>query len=150
MRRLVQVRVQLPAQLKQRLIDDWQRVDGGQQQALPRKPSISDILQQYVDSTKSSRDAIEPEEEVGPKQPLLLLRASCLCCCEQGKTRRQAGRLCSGDASRVAHLMSGHGAGGQWSEDLLRQGSAAAAALCKGAGHGCKGKQPSALTAGRS
>ena len=60
----VQVRVQLPAQLKQKLIEDWQRVDRGEQQALPRKPSISDILQQYVDSTKSSREAAEPEEEV--------------------------------------------------------------------------------------
>ena len=56
--------MQLPAQLKQKLIEDWQRVDRGEQQVLPRKPSISDILQQYVDSTKSSREAVEPEEEV--------------------------------------------------------------------------------------
>ena len=73
----MQVRVQLPAQLKQKLVEDWQRVDSGQQQALPRKPSISDILQQYVESTKSSRDTIEPEEEASPQSPPMLLPVSC-------------------------------------------------------------------------
>ena len=58
-----QVRVQLPAALKARLVKDWERVEAGAEQALPRKPSISDILQQYVDSTRGARDAPEPDEE---------------------------------------------------------------------------------------
>ena len=66
--------MQLPAQLKQKLVEDWQRVDRGEQQALPRRPSITDILQQYVDSTKSSRDTVEPEEEAS----IVLLSVVCL------------------------------------------------------------------------
>ena len=57
------MRVQLPAALKARLVKDWERVEAGAEQALPRKPSISDILQQYVDSTRGARDAPEPDEE---------------------------------------------------------------------------------------
>ena len=60
----VQVRVQLPALLKQKLVEDWQRAERGDELALPRKPSISDILQQYVDSTRGARDSVEAEEEV--------------------------------------------------------------------------------------
>ena len=60
----LQVRVQLPALLKQKLVEDWQRVERGDKLALPRKPSISDILQQYVDSTRSARDSVEAEEEI--------------------------------------------------------------------------------------
>ena len=71
-----QVRVQLPALLKQKLIEDLQRVDRGEQQAMPRKPSISDILQQYVDSTKGMRDTVEPEEEASFSYQL---SASCIC-----------------------------------------------------------------------
>ncbi|CAK0783845.1 hypothetical protein CVIRNUC_007045 [Coccomyxa viridis] len=58
------VRVQLPALLKQKLVEDWQRAERGNELALPRKPSISDILQQYVDSTRGTRDSVEAEEEI--------------------------------------------------------------------------------------
>ena len=60
---ILQVRVQLPAALKARLVKDWEHVEAGAEQTLPRKPSISDILQQYVDSTRGARDAPEPDEE---------------------------------------------------------------------------------------
>lgn len=56
--------MQLPAALKQRLIEDWRRVEQGEAQALPARPAISDILQQYVESTRGGRDSVDPEEEV--------------------------------------------------------------------------------------
>ena len=56
--------MQLPALLKQKLVEDWQRAERGDELALPRKPSISDILQQYVDSTRGARDSVEAEEEI--------------------------------------------------------------------------------------
>ena len=56
--------MQLPALLKQKLVEDWQRAERGNELALPRKPSISDILQQYVDSTRGTRDSVEAEEEI--------------------------------------------------------------------------------------
>ena len=59
-----QVRVELPAALKQVLLEDWERVEGNALVALPRRPSIATLLQQYVDSCRTSRDVVEPEEEV--------------------------------------------------------------------------------------
>ena len=56
--------MQLPTLLKQKLVEDWQRAERGEELALPRKPSISDILQQYVDSTRGARDSVEAEEEI--------------------------------------------------------------------------------------
>ena len=56
--------MQLPALLKQKLVEDWQRAESGEELALPRKPSISDILQQFVDSTRGARDSVEAEEEI--------------------------------------------------------------------------------------
>ena len=59
-----QVRVELPAALKQVLLDDWERVEGATLVPLPRRPSIATLLQRYVDSCRTSRDVVEPEEEV--------------------------------------------------------------------------------------
>ena len=54
----------LPAALKQVLLDDWERVKGGGVFPLPRRPSVATLLQQYVDSCRTSRELVEPEEEV--------------------------------------------------------------------------------------
>ena len=56
--------MELPAALKQVLLEDWERVEGGTLVPLPRRPSIATLLQQYVDSCRTSRDVVEPEEEV--------------------------------------------------------------------------------------
>ena len=56
--------MELPAALKQVLLEDWERVEGNALGALPRRPSIATLLQQYVDSCRTSRDVVEPEEEV--------------------------------------------------------------------------------------
>ena len=60
-----QVRVQLSAALKQKLLDDWDRIQSGAIEPLPRKPSVNDIMLQFVDACKSNKDLVEPEEEVG-------------------------------------------------------------------------------------
>ena len=61
---LRQVQVALPAALKQVLLDDWERVEGGSLAPLPRRPSVAALLQQYVDACRTSRELVEPEEEV--------------------------------------------------------------------------------------
>ncbi|EIE25227.1 MRG-domain-containing protein [Coccomyxa subellipsoidea C-169] len=58
------VRVQLPTALKQKLIEDWDRMQSGSVASLPRRPSVNDILLQFVDACKSNKDLVEPEEEV--------------------------------------------------------------------------------------
>jgi hypothetical protein len=70
-----QVRVQLPALLKQKLLDDWERVEKGSIVPLPRRPSINDIMQQYVDAGKTNKDLVEPEEEV--LSPLFTIDKDC-------------------------------------------------------------------------
>lgn len=69
-----QVRVQLPVFLKQKLLEDWDRIQRGSIASLPRRPSVNDVLLQYVDSCKTSNDLVEPEEEVqvGVRLELLL------------------------------------------------------------------------------
>lgn len=56
--------MQLPALLKQKLLDDWERIEKGSVVPLPRRPNVNDIMQQYIDAGKTNKDLVEPEEEV--------------------------------------------------------------------------------------
>ncbi|CAL8461794.1 g1325 [Coccomyxa elongata] len=58
------VRVHLSAALKQKLLDDWERIQSGSIAPLPRRPNVNDIMLQFVDACKSNKDLVEPEEEV--------------------------------------------------------------------------------------
>jgi hypothetical protein len=117
----MQVRVQIPAALKQKLLEDWDRVQTGSVASLPRRPSVNDILLHFVDACKSNKDLVEPEEEVSTAQPssssvdsalinvpcpilatLKCVDLYCLCVC----------------------------AGRQWPQNLLRQSLETHAPLC--------------------
>ena len=61
----VQMEFELPLQLKQVLLDEYDVITGHNElPALPRKPCIADILSQYVDQSNSEGLAFEVEVKV--------------------------------------------------------------------------------------
>ena len=58
----MQMEFELPLQLKQVLLDEYDAVAGHNEvPALPRKPCVADILSQYVDQSNSEGLAFEVE-----------------------------------------------------------------------------------------
>jgi len=65
--RVTQVSVRLPAALKQVLLDEHEAVKKGLRlPAVPRKPSVSEILQQYVEESRASGQVVDAQEQVWP------------------------------------------------------------------------------------
>jgi len=58
------VSVRLPAALKQVLLDEHEAVKKGLRlPAVPRKPSVSEILQQYVEESRASGQVVDAQEQ---------------------------------------------------------------------------------------
>lgn len=67
----LQIELRLPAALKQLLIDEHEAVKKGKKlPSLPRKPSVVDILHQYVTESRQSRQAYDLEEQVCLELPM--------------------------------------------------------------------------------
>ncbi|KAK9820555.1 hypothetical protein WJX72_011618 [[Myrmecia] bisecta] len=59
------IQVEVPPALKKVLLDDWERITrDGKLVPLPRRPSVRDILQQYVDANRAKKDLTDAEEEI--------------------------------------------------------------------------------------
>ncbi|KAG2179461.1 hypothetical protein INT44_006307, partial [Umbelopsis vinacea] len=69
----VEVKLDIPEQLKGFLVDDWENVTKTQQLiSLPRKPNVSDILEDYLDhAMKASKRALPLTENIRASDELL-------------------------------------------------------------------------------
>ena len=62
---VTQIQVQLPASLKQLLLDGHQAFSKGQKlPRLPHSPTVGDILQRYLEERTGEKQLIDPREEV--------------------------------------------------------------------------------------
>lgn len=61
----VQLELQLPAQLKKQLLDQYDAIhDDGKLISLPRRPNVMDILQNYISWVKEKKQESQAEEDI--------------------------------------------------------------------------------------